>query len=473
MEKEEIVEKPNRKSVSTIQILKPQSRNDNNSMKSMYMPSRCRECEVHGWRPEAREGATLTAFPATKIGDKWIEERAYLFGGLSRDLYSSIAYLKVDHQEGVCTWVFVDQGEPLKKRYGHTANYWDNKLVIVAGAKMYNNDMKRRECMGDVNFYDPVYNNWTEVIATGAYFEPRRYHVSVIVGTSIVVNGGLSDKEVYLSSTITLNLAGLNDAAHDREKMYRWLNVKAEGTPMGSVARHAGQLVLMQERFKLAKFITLTSMPELRYIKLRIPFEGIYYFGGLTENGPSNEVNILKIGRKPVEWVKPDIKGKRPPPRYGHSMNYFAEKSILVVFGGRNDEEYENTGFSCMNDIWILSCERLEWTQWEQHESVGEFPSARYSHTSAVVGKSILIFGGLGDENYSETKIFSIDMIPRHPGEKIRFGKVSPKPSPLTSPKMGDKIEMKGILARKETNMVKTNLAPAVMNSAQKEVTQI
>ena len=60
------------------------------------MPQLIRECESHGWRPEVREGATLTTMPSQKIGNAWIEERAYLFGGLSRDLFCSIAYVEND-----------------------------------------------------------------------------------------------------------------------------------------------------------------------------------------------------------------------------------------------------------------------------------------------------------------------------------------------------------------------------------------
>lgn len=52
--------------------------------------------ETQGWRPETREGATFTTIKIQKNNNSGFEERAYLFGGLSRDLHYAIAYLTRD-----------------------------------------------------------------------------------------------------------------------------------------------------------------------------------------------------------------------------------------------------------------------------------------------------------------------------------------------------------------------------------------
>lgn len=62
----------------------------------VQMPVRWKEYEIRGWRPEAREGATFTTLFVTGGVHGESEERAYLFGGLSRDLHSAIAYLTFD-----------------------------------------------------------------------------------------------------------------------------------------------------------------------------------------------------------------------------------------------------------------------------------------------------------------------------------------------------------------------------------------
>jgi hypothetical protein len=58
------------------------------------MPYQWRICEIYGWRPEAREGATFTQVFVPRLGLAEPEERLYLFGGLSRDLHGAIGYLK-------------------------------------------------------------------------------------------------------------------------------------------------------------------------------------------------------------------------------------------------------------------------------------------------------------------------------------------------------------------------------------------
>ena len=89
-------------------------------------------------------------------------------------------------------------------------------------------------------------------------------------------------------------------------------------------------------------------------------------------------------------------------------MNYYPQKSILVIFGGRCDTYDSNNATQCLNDIWILTLEKLLWTKWETKES----PSPRYSHCSTVVNGSILIFGGLSDNNYCRARLLALDMDP-------------------------------------------------------------
>ncbi len=353
----------------------------------------------------------------------------------------------------------MDRGDPLKKRYGHTTTLWDGKLVVVGGSKMYNRDMKRRECMNDIQIYDPVGNVWEEPIPNGAYFEPRRHHASCIVGNHMVVNGGLNDKDLYLNSTLAINIAGLVDKSNEEQKAYRWVQLRTENQRPGNVAYHACQLVVSLERYKYIKLLSLTSLPDIRYGKGRVPYEGIYYFGGRDEIGPNNDLYVMRIGRKPIEWIKPRTAGPLPPARYGHSMNYIPEKGILVVFGGRNDSFFDANNSSCLDDIWILVLERMEWCEWSRTERVGFLPAPRYSHSTAVLDKSLYIFGGIGDSNYCETRVYAIDMMVRtYGGEKIRFDRSGGAGlSVPTTQKLGALGELKSILAK-----VCTKKMPAV-----------
>ncbi len=70
----------------------------------------------------------------------------------------------------------------------------------------------------------------------------------------------------------------------------------------------------------------------------RIKEEGIYLFGGRLKNGKaSNKLYVLKIGSKPLKWISPETAGTPPIARYSHSMNYYHELNILIIYGGRND----------------------------------------------------------------------------------------------------------------------------------------
>lgn len=62
------------------------------------------EHDIRGDRPEAREGATLTSLYVLTENHGEQEERAYLFGGLSRDLHSDIEYVSYD--DNTCILIF-------------------------------------------------------------------------------------------------------------------------------------------------------------------------------------------------------------------------------------------------------------------------------------------------------------------------------------------------------------------------------
>lgn len=396
------------KNSPSVRVLSNPIQNKGPFLPTLPMPYQCKECTVYGWRPETREGATLTTIPAHMWKGKWLEERTYMFGGLSRSLYSEISYLTVNEFYNEYTWTLQDKGIAEYKRYGHTACTYEGRLIITGGARMFNRDQKRRECLGDVLVYNPGDNSWKELFNSGSFYEARRYHASCVFGNYLIVHGGLNERDKWLDSVCALSLSGITELENDPDKEFRWLNVNAENQGLGPTAYHTCNAVLEVEHYRSAKLVTLTSMADAKSFQAKIPYEGIYYFGGRNALGANNDVYILRLGRKPIEWIKPEIKGKKPPPRYAHSADYIAEKGILIVFGGRNDEGSEVTGTFCMNDIWILSVENLEWTEWKSPEPID--PQPRYSHATAIAGKSIIIFGGLGETSYCSSNLYEISM---------------------------------------------------------------
>ena len=134
-----------------------------------------------------------------------------------------------------------------------------------------------------------------------------------------------------------------------------------------------------------------------------IKFEGIYFFGGMRQNGDLiQKLYILMIGQNPMKWMSPqaiiDMNGPSPPGMIGHSMMYNPILNILTVFGGRNDQ-YSPINSECFfNSVWML---KLGTLQWVKLSAEGLPPSVRYGHASCAVDSKIFVFGGLNGREYS------------------------------------------------------------------------
>jgi hypothetical protein len=73
-----------------------------------------------------------------------------------------------------------------------------------------------------------------------------------------------------------------------------------------------------------------------------------------------NDLWILRIGKKPLEWYKAETSGNPPSPRYSFTMNYHEEGNFVIIHGGRNNSSSENYA---LNDTYVLELGRLEWIQ--------------------------------------------------------------------------------------------------------------
>ena len=255
----------------------------------IHLPVKWQVCTVLGRRPETREGATLTKV-AVKRSVTGVEERVYLFGGLSRDLLSSLSYY-IYSPTGTLLHKCADDEDDRRKRYGHAACCWENMLLVVGGSKHYNKETKRRDCLNDVMVFNPSDSHWTELEHTGISFEGRRYHSACMVGKSLIVYGGMNGGDQYLSDLLELNLdvneanltftASLvnsmkpNSAKDWRDRTYRWskINVKAGEPRPGKLAMHTTQFVLDPVRLYENGSISLYSMTaEYKNLHVRVSF---------------------------------------------------------------------------------------------------------------------------------------------------------------------------------------------------------
>ena len=76
-----------------------------------------------------------------------------------------------------------------------------------------------------------------------------------------------------------------------------------------------------------------------------IAHEGFYMFGGRLPSGKaSNDLYVLSVkrdkksGRAKFQAIVPETLGRKPAPRYSHSIDYVPRLSVVVIYGGRNDD---------------------------------------------------------------------------------------------------------------------------------------
>ena len=117
-----------------------------------------------------------------------------------------------------------------------------------------------------------------------------------------------------------------------------------------------------------------------------------------------DKLRILKIGKKTSRWILPTVHGMPPEGRYGHCMMYYADLGIIILYGGRNDDYFKNTGSSCPDNIYILHL--ADQLAWERVDVSGSIPSPRYCFGCSLLGDKMYIFGGLNDSNYCNSDLY-------------------------------------------------------------------
>ncbi|KAG0452226.1 hypothetical protein HPP92_025805 [Vanilla planifolia] len=109
----------------------------------------------------------------------------------------------------------------------------------------------------------------------------------------------------------------------------------------------------------------------------------IVMYGGWDGKKWLSDVYILDTIS--LEWTELSISGSAPPPRCGHTSNMVERR--LLVFGGRGG------GGSIMGDLWALKGlveEENEIPGWTQLKIPGQSPSARCGHTVTSGGHYVI-----------------------------------------------------------------------------------
>ena len=217
-------------------------------------------------------------------------------------------------------WQWTDprsKGMAPVKREGHTSVALDNMLVVFGGCYL------DKQCFNDVHVYFSNKQLWVPVKTVGLPPAEREGHTATMVGDHMFVYGG-SSQLGYLGDVFVLKTS-LSSVGSGEELTMAWgrpdMSLGMEDAPPG---REGHTATLVDAR--------------------------IFYIGGYTEKGFTNELMVLDTAL--MSWEQPRVSSLKPPPREGHSADLYNER--IYVWGGFTDG-------GCLQDLWILDTNTLAW----------------------------------------------------------------------------------------------------------------
>ena len=292
-------------------------------------------------------------------------------------------------------WKKIKTDNPIENRYGHTALSMNNKLYIFGGKTKYLNT----SYMNNLDIFSFVERKIINCQINGEKPENRKSHIAVFIGPQMLIHGGinadgkiLDDSYLFNMHTLTWNKCIINKIC-EHPKLWG----------------HACCLVIPGQILYNPKF-SIYSFPEFDTVKKKnIKKKGLFVFGGKSnEDGLSNQLWILLMGKKPLEWIKVDTKGKPPIARYFHTMNFYERGNYVIIHGGRNDIFSDK---SALNDTFLLNLENFEWLEVKLYSNVSDFNVVnRCGHQSIIYSDKLIILGGMNNNNYLGSSLLIINL---------------------------------------------------------------
>jgi len=292
-------------------------------------------------------------------------------------------------------WKKVKTDNPIENRYGHTALSMNNKLYIFGGKTKYLNT----SYMNNLDIFSFTERKIINCQINGEKPENRKSHIAIFVGTQMLIHGGinvdgkiLDDSYLFNMHTLTWNKCIINKIC-EHPKLWG----------------HACCLVIPGQILYNPKF-SIYSFPEFDTVKKKnIKKKGLFVFGGKSnEDGLSNQLWTLLMGKKPLEWIKVDTKGKPPIARYFHTMNFYERGNYVIIHGGRNDIFSDK---SALNDTFLLNLENFEWLEVKLYSNISNFNVAnRCGHQSIIYSDKLIILGGMNNNNYLGSSLLIINL---------------------------------------------------------------
>lgn len=222
-------------------------------------------------------------------------------------------------------------------------------------------------------------------------------HVAVCVKNYMLVQGGVE----YFSDVMQRDCFVLNLSTLAWERLIHTGDFEIVSSHSACVAISKDKL--QSKAFEFYRINQAVNTNVLGWSKIK--HEGIYFFGGVDDQGFANSlVRVLKIFKQPTELTTLDVKGVPPYPRLESSMDFYAELNIVIVYAGRD------TAGRALRDFWVLDLEKVQWLRVAETREQGDLGLSRSGHVSAMNGRSMFIFGGSNENSYESSDFVFVDL---------------------------------------------------------------
>ena len=304
-------------------------------------------------------------------------------------------------------WTNIEPNYIPEARRGHTGILYKNKFYIFGGKYLNSNFLAKLEIF-DFNTNSWMTNNYNYYL-----FKLRRNHIACLIGNQMLIHGGVDEDGEILDDSYLLNL--------NNNLIWSKTSIMPILIPP-KLAYHSCCLVITSDILYSNKF-NIYRIPNsfiAKKLNSRIREIGMYVFGGKNKT-ICNDMWLLKIGKKPLEWEKVLTFGAPPCPRYLCSMNFFEKGNFIIIHGGKtkiNEESF------ALNDTYLFDLYRYHWLKVDYGDKEN-LVKKRCSHCSIICENKLFIFGGINDGAFNGSKFFVINLdVNKAKAQMMKFGKI-------------------------------------------------
>lgn len=261
-----------------------------------------------------------------------------------------------ENKHDKCNWkkILDTTGPQPKPRHGHRAVAIKDLMIIFGGGN--------EGIVDELHVFNTVNNQWFVPEVKGEIPPGCAAYGLIVDGTRILVFGGMVEFGKYSNELYELQAS-----------RWEWKRLKPKPPKNG-----------MLPCPRLGHSFTLVGTK-------------VFLFGGLANDGDNPKNNIPRYlndlytlelrTNNAVAWEMPKTYGQAPQPRESHTCVAYTDsttgKSRLIIYGGM-------CGWR-LGDIWMLDVQSMSWSK---PIISGIPPLPRSLHSSILIGKRMIIFGG-------------------------------------------------------------------------------